>query len=92
VLAVHNPRKKLYTSHSYTIDHLAKNIEPAEPNQHTQTMAAAHDLLRQKQRSQKTNRHQIAQLLPDLSWLEIIERSQVETAFAYQIISNHRLK
>lgn len=44
---------------SYTIDHLAKNIQPAEPNQHTQTMAAAHDLLRQKQRSQKTNRHQM---------------------------------
>lgn len=33
-----------------------------------------------------------AQLLPDLSWPEIIERSQIETAFAYQIISNHRLK
>ena len=32
------------------------------------------------------------QLLTDFSWPEVIERSQAETAFAYQIISNHRLK
>jgi hypothetical protein len=44
---------------SYTIDYLAKNIQPVEPNQHTQTMAAAHDLLRQKQRSQKNNSQQM---------------------------------
>jgi len=43
----------------YTIDYLAKNIQPIEPNQHTQTMAAAHDLLRQKPRSHKTNKDQM---------------------------------
>ena len=32
------------------------------------------------------------QLLTDFSWPEVIERSQFETAFAYQIISNNRLK
>jgi hypothetical protein len=44
---------------SYTIDHLTKNIQSAKPNQHTQTMAAAHGLLRQKQRSQKNNSQQM---------------------------------
>lgn len=33
-----------------------------------------------------------AQLLTDVSWPEVIEKSQAEPAFPYQIISNHRLK
>ncbi|WPJ97219.1 hypothetical protein SH580_05800 [Coraliomargarita algicola] len=44
---------------SYTFDYLAKNIKQAEQNQHTQTMAAAHQILRQNQRSQKTNTQQM---------------------------------
>ena len=33
-----------------------------------------------------------AQLLTEYSWPEIIETSQNDTAFAYQIISNNKLK
>ena len=33
-----------------------------------------------------------AQLLTNFSWPEVIERAQLETPYAYQIISNHRLK
>lgn len=33
-----------------------------------------------------------AQLFTDVSWPEVIERSQSKPAFAYQIISNHRIK
>ncbi len=33
-----------------------------------------------------------AQLLTNFSWPEVIERAQIETPFAYQIISNHTLK
>ena len=33
-----------------------------------------------------------AQLLTDFSWPEVIERSQAEPSFAYQLISNQKLK
>ena len=33
-----------------------------------------------------------AQLLTNLTWPEIIERAQVDHSFAYQLISNQRLK
>jgi len=53
---------------SYTIDWLAKNIEPPQSDQHAQTLvsnpelaawAAAHQLLRQNPRNQKNNTGQM---------------------------------
>ncbi len=44
---------------SYTVTQLASQIEHTTQNQHTNTLAAAHQLLRQKQRSHKTNKDQM---------------------------------
>jgi len=44
---------------SYTIDQIAGQIERTGRNQHTQTMAAAHQLLCQNPRSHKTNNDQM---------------------------------